>query len=213
MNKKYLNSSTTHVTKISMFWSTKKLEMQATDEHCFMCFDVIAQKLNNLKSLPLSENHEPLPLFVTLTLHGKLRGCIGILSPVKFPQGLHEFAIKAAFQDSRFPPLRLSEFNANLTIGVSLLVNFEKGFKWNEWDLGIHGIVLTLMEYRAVFLPEVPKEQGWDHLQTIRALVSKSGYRGELTDSILQRISIERFTSSKSKATYLEWKQARGITE
>ena len=53
-----------------------------------------------------------------------------------------------------------------MSVAVSLLVNFEKNKKWNEWQVGKHGIVIEFEyegeQYNGTFLPEVAEEQGWD---------------------------------------------------
>ena len=49
-----------------------------------------------------------------------------------------------------------------MNVGVSLLVNFEKGKKYNEWEVGKHGIIIDFEEggeeFNATFLPEVAGE-------------------------------------------------------
>lgn len=51
---------------------------------------------------------------------------------------------------------------ANLEVAVSLLINFEKNKKWNEWEVGKHGIDIEFdfknRNYAGTFLPEVAKE-------------------------------------------------------
>lgn len=65
-------------------------------------------------------------------------------------------------QDTRFDPIAKSELE-KLDVAVSFLVNFQKGKKWNEWEVGKHGIVIDIQDtYSATFLPEVAPEQGWD---------------------------------------------------
>jgi AmmeMemoRadiSam system protein B len=64
---------------------------------------------------------EPGATFVTLTVNGKLRGCIGSLEAVR-PLGddVKKNARSAAFLDPRFTPLSLREFET-VTVEVSLL--------------------------------------------------------------------------------------------
>jgi uncharacterized protein (TIGR00296 family) len=59
--------------------------------------------------------------FVTLTVHGELRGCIGTLEPYQpLADDVHEHAIAAALQDPRFPPIGPNELN-EINIEVSRL--------------------------------------------------------------------------------------------
>ncbi|MGB2766650.1 MAG: AmmeMemoRadiSam system protein A, partial [Propionicimonas sp.] len=59
--------------------------------------------------------------FVTLTLDGRLRGCIGSLEPRRrLDVDVRENAVAAAFLDPRFSPLRRHEFDA-VVVEVSLL--------------------------------------------------------------------------------------------
>ncbi|HSR36630.1 MAG TPA: AmmeMemoRadiSam system protein A, partial [Desulfurivibrionaceae bacterium] len=59
--------------------------------------------------------------FVTLKIHGELRGCIGsLIGTTSIVEGVRENAINAAFGDPRFPPLSASEFDA-VAIEVSVL--------------------------------------------------------------------------------------------
>ncbi len=47
-------------------------------------------------------------LFVTLRKQGELRGCIGTLAPHgDLTRGIAEYALRAALEDPRFPPLVL----------------------------------------------------------------------------------------------------------
>jgi uncharacterized protein (TIGR00296 family) len=184
--------------------------MEATKQHCFLCFSAATAHIKRDSPPRTSEqSNENIPLFVTwkLTANGKLRGCIGSLNPVAFPEGLCTYAIKSAFQDRRFSPMTLEDIS-NSTVSVSLLVNFESGLKWDEWDIGLHGIILTFFikekRFSAVFLPEVALEQKWTKWETVQALINKSGYVGkEPIDK--SKLSIERFTSSKCHATFKEW--------
>lgn len=179
----------------------------ATKEHCFACFETLICHLNE-RPLPEGLEVASVPLFVTWKKKGRLRGCIGNLSPVSFPNGLHEYAILAATQDKRFPKMKLKEL-PECTVEVSLLVNFEPGLSWDDWTPGLHGIILQFTvndeHFKATFLPEVAREQNWSVRETIETLARKSGYNGKIDDSLLKKMKIERYQSSKCEASYLEW--------
>lgn len=61
--------------------------------------------------------------------------------------------------------MSLAEVTPDLTVNVSLLVNFEEGKDAIDWEVGKHGIIIK-GEYEgdyfsATYLPEVAPEQGW----------------------------------------------------
>ncbi|KNB46751.1 hypothetical protein JH06_1399 [Blastocystis sp. subtype 4] len=87
-----------------------------------------------------------------------------------------------AFEDPRFSPIRLSEVK-RLQCTVSLLYDFEDANDPMDWEVKLlHGIIISFEErnrhYRAVYLPEVATEQGWDKEETLEHLIEKSGYYG-----------------------------------
>jgi len=105
--------------------------------------------------------HKYTSLFVTLTLDGKLRGCIGNTEPV-FPMvtAAAKYAYGAAFSDPRFPKLSQSEFrDVNLYISV-LTEKTDVHFDTEQTLLeqlqpGIHGLVIAKGDSSATFLPSV----------------------------------------------------------
>ncbi len=129
----------------------------------------IARKL----SLPFDEPvtdatdwlQEKAATFVTLQLHGNLRGCIGTLEAhCSLIDNVRANAIAAAFHDMRFAPLNTEEF-AHIQIEVSVLSVPEamharsEAIACSRLRPGIDGVVITFNEHRATFLPQV-----WDQL-------------------------------------------------
>lgn len=104
-------------------------------------------------------------VFVTLTLAGKLRGCIGNLVPVgPLWQGVRDNAIHAAFDDHRFSPLTFEELE-QVNIEVSVLTPPVGLSHAGGDDLleklrpGIDGVILRKGRQSATFLPQV-----WEQL-------------------------------------------------
>ena len=100
-------------------------------------------------------------VFVTLTIDGNLRGCVGALEAYQpLVNDVREHAIAAAFQDFRFPPVRIDEL-ANIVIEISRLTTPQPLTYLNTDDLlkklrpGIDGVVLIDGMRRATFLPQV----------------------------------------------------------
>jgi len=113
--------------------------------------------------------------FVTLKKRGELRGCIGNLTG-KGPLILtiQQMAIAAATEDQRFPPVDLDEL-AELQIEISLLSPPKEVAGPEEIQVGLHGVVLVQGEHRAVYLPQVAREQGWDRDTMLDRLAQKAG--------------------------------------
>jgi AMMECR1 domain-containing protein len=98
------------------------------------------------------------------------------------------------------------------------LVNFEKGKKWDQWEVGKHGIIIDFtdskgrgtkpfcqIEYGGTFLPEVAAEQGWDKITTLKYLIRKAGYSRNPED-VLEKVELTTYESSKAKLTYSQYK-------
>lgn len=119
--------------------------------------------------------------FVTLNLHGELRGCIGTLQAYRpLVQDVVDNAFKSAFHDPRFSPVSRPELTA-LEIHLSLLSPSEPiGFR-NEQELlqqlrpGIDGVVLQDGRHRATFLPQV-----WESLPEPAAFIAQLKHKAGL---------------------------------
>jgi len=99
--------------------------------------------------------------FVTLTIHGNLRGCIGALEPYQpLADDVREHAVAAALQDYRFPKVRPEELSqieievSRLTVPVSLEYSTPEDLL-AKLRPGIDGVLLRDGARRATFLPQV----------------------------------------------------------
>ena len=118
--------------------------------------------------------------FVTLTLNGALRGCIGSILPRRaLIDDVIENARAAAFNDPRFAPLSPEEFE-RVDIEVSLLT-LPQPLPWEDIDdlrrklrPGIDGVILRFDGRQATFLPSV-WEQLPDFDQFFQHLCRKAG--------------------------------------
>ena len=141
----------------------------------------IAAKLSHTKMpMPAAENltgmlNQPGAAFVTLRSHERLRGCIGTILPHEaLYLNVLDNAVNAAFRDPRFRPLTENEFK-HVHIEISVLTPPEKIDSWQDFEVGTHGIILSKRGRRAVFLPQVAPEQGWDAETTLTHLALKAG--------------------------------------
>lgn len=99
--------------------------------------------------------------FVTLTIAGQLRGCIGALEPYQpLAQDVCEHAVAAALEDPRFPPVVPAEID-RIEIEISRLT-LPNDLEYSDpEDLikrlrpGIDGVILRDGFRRATFLPQV----------------------------------------------------------
>lgn len=150
--------------------------------------DAIGNRFNKKyidKKLLLKEHpelKEQGAVFVTLTLDGNLRGCIGsIIAHRSLLDDLIHNAKASAFEDSRFLSLTKGEFE-RVEIEVSLLtIPKELSYKDRD-DLmekiqpSVDGVILKSGRYQATFLPQV-----WEQLPSFDIffahLCQKAGLR------------------------------------
>lgn len=118
--------------------------------------------------------------FVTLTLAGQLRGCIGhVLPHAPLVRAVLENARNAALQDPRFPPVAANEIE-QLEIEISVLTEPRQRSFASPDDLLTQlqphrdGVILKLGERTATYLPQV-----WESLPDKRvfleSLAEKAG--------------------------------------
>jgi AmmeMemoRadiSam system protein B/AmmeMemoRadiSam system protein A len=144
---------------------------------------------------------EPGASFVTLTLQGELRGCIGTLEAHR-PLGLdvRENALAAAFRDPRFMPLTREEFD-DIRVEVSVLSPSEAMAVASEAHAlaalrpGIDGVVFEYGHYRSTFLPQV-----WEQLpEPAEFLAHLKRKAGLSMDFWSDSVRLSRYTVSKWK--------------
>jgi AmmeMemoRadiSam system protein A len=113
--------------------------------------------------------------FVTLKKNGELRGCIGTIQPEDaLWEAIVGNAINAAVNDYRFGPVKKEELQA-LSIEISVLTPPREVKGPDDFVVGKHGILIEKGARRAVFLPQVAPEQGWNREQTLDHLALKAG--------------------------------------
>jgi AMME syndrome candidate gene 1 protein len=187
----------------------------ANEDMCAYCFDVLVSHFNNKESPQYPFQDADCPMFVTLNTIDRnrksLRGCIGTLSPRPLNE-ISYFVMSSAFRDKRFSPLVHDELRS-LEVCVSLLVKYEDGSHYLDWEVGVHGIIIEFSDngnhYSATYLPDVASEQGWTKEEAIESLVRKSGYRGKLSPKLLESIKLTRYQSSKASMSYEDYCRIR----
>jgi uncharacterized protein (TIGR00296 family) len=199
----------------------------------FYCFEILGNHLfkgkhhtssqlisttSSSSIVPSTIPSEPYPLFVTWLIGSdkQLRGCIGTFSPMNLVQGLREYAITSAINDSRFSPISRDEYHL-LSCAVSILTQFEPCSSYLDWDIGLHGIRIEFLNERgakrsATYLPEVAHEQGWNHIQTLDSLLRKGGYRAPITSDVRKSVQVTRYRSEKLTLHYNDYVQSKTTT-
>ena len=113
--------------------------------------------------------------FVTLSLRGQLRGCIGhIEGHLPLIDAVVRNGRAAALEDPRFAPVSATEL-PRLELEISALTPLQPVAQVEDIVVGRHGILLAKNGRRAVFLPQVATEQGWDLPTTLGHLALKAG--------------------------------------
>ncbi len=140
---------------------------------------------------------ENLACFVTLKIHGQLRGCIGSLKAYQpLVKDVVHNAYAAAFSDPRFSPLTQLEF-ADIEIDISILSSPEPIEFKSEEDLlrqlrpGVDGLILTEGSHRGTFLPSV-----WESLKTPQQFLAHLKRKAGLSENYWsETLSIERYVA------------------
>lgn len=113
--------------------------------------------------------------FSTLKIGSKLRGCIGnFAGSGRLESVLPRVVAESALRDYRFPPVAPEELQ-QIDLSLSILYPAYRIHGASEIALGRDGTILTVGRHRAVFLPEVAIEQGWDVETMLSALSRKAG--------------------------------------
>lgn len=147
----------------------------------------------------------------------RLRGCIGSLEARGIAAGLPEFALTSALRDRRFAPVSRAEV-AELECTVSLLTHYEAAATWQDWTVGLHGLIIDFRDPKsgtlrsATYLPEIAAREGWSRRTAVESLVRKSGFSGAVSDALLGSLRVTRYRSSpltRAYADYAEFAEAR----
>lgn len=137
--------------------------------------------------------------FVTLTLDGKLRGCIGTIEAHRtLGDDVKANALAAAFHDPRFKALTTDEF-INVKIEVSVLSPVTL-MQWRDEDdalaqlrPGIDGVIFEYGHHRSTFLPQV-----WEEFPDAKTFMGNLKYKGGLPPDFWDpAVKLSRYTVGK----------------
>lgn len=141
-------------------------------------------------------------VFVTLTKHGELRGCIGHPLPtLPLIEAVIDSAVSSAVSDPRFSPVTQDEL-PNIQIEVSVLTPPEliKVKDPREYpkhvEVGKHGLIVECAGCAGLLLPQVPIEWGWDVKEFLSHTCMKAGLMPDCwlrEDTRISRFSAQIF--------------------
>lgn len=118
-------------------------------------------------------------LFVTLRREGELRGCIGTLAPTgDLTRMIAEYALRAALEDPRFPPLTAGEL-AGCAIEISVLTPPQPLEQPEDLVIGRDGLILEARGRRGLLLPQVATEWGFDRERFLAEVSRKAGLHSD----------------------------------
>lgn len=130
-------------------------------------------------------------VFVSIKKNGRLRGCIGTISPVRgsIAEEIIDNAISAGTKDPRFDPVAPAELS-RLEYSVDVLGEPEKIESMEELDVKIYGVIVTSGYKRGLLLPdlegvETPEDQ-------VEIALQKAGIR-HYEEYTMERFKVERF--------------------
>jgi AmmeMemoRadiSam system protein A len=138
--------------------------------------------------------------FITIKKNGVLRGCVGSIEAVQpLIQDVRERAVAAAFQDYRFPPLTLPEFD-EIRIEISRLTPPRKLNYQDPEDLinklrpRIDGVILRYQTHRGTFLPQV-----WEQLPSPELFLKRLCLKMGLDQSVWRsaKLQVETYQVEK----------------
>ncbi|MEM2874634.1 MAG: TIGR00296 family protein [Candidatus Hadarchaeales archaeon] len=154
-------------------------------------------------------------VFVTLTMNGELRGCIGHPLPqLPLIEATIDAAISSATRDPRFPPVSPDELE-KIEIEVSVLTEPEliKVERPSDYPrhvvIGRDGLIVERGAYAGLLLPQVPVEWGWDSEEFLSHACMKAGLPPDAwleKGTRISRFSAQIFSEREPGGEVEEWK-------
>jgi AmmeMemoRadiSam system protein A len=160
----------------------------------------IAARLDGLPppdpSVPAGPLTEHRGAFVTLTIEGALRGCIGHVVGIEpLWSSVRSNAVAAAFRDPRFPPVDRYEFD-RVAIEISAMSALDPLTDPGSIEIGRHGLMVEQAAARGLLLPQVASDRGWDSETFLAETCRKAGLESgcwKHRDSRLFTFTVEHF--------------------
>lgn len=188
-------------------------------DYCFVALgQVLSKRRLPIGAGPWADSNSQWPMFVAWTKHysdadrvafkSRLLCVAGNLVPQPL-RDVRELVAKSVKEDRHGVPLRMRDMS-QLECTVLVVTSFESALDWTDWQIGMHGIIISFEDYRGnifsdSYLPDVPAMSGWDKEQTINCLIRKAGYNGYLDATFRkQQVTLTRFTTARVSKTYAQ---------
>ncbi len=176
-----------------------KLARNSIESHLF-------HKEFKISTTVVEEFGDRLGCFVTLTIDGELRGCIGFPEPVyQLFHAIKDAAVSAGFSDPRFLPLSKEDY-AKVMVEVSVLtkpelIKVEKSSDYfGHIKIGRDGLIIrSAMGVSGLLLPQVFTEYNCNPEQALRMVCQKAGLNIDAWKDISNKIY--RFSGQIFKET------------
>ena len=112
-------------------------------------------------------------VFVSLKMHGNLRGCIGTIAPVTscIAEEILRNGVCACAEDPRFPPVTTDELD-KLVYSVDVLSPAEAISSPNDLDVKRYGLIVSCAGRRGLLLPNL---EGIDTIEDQISIALKKG--------------------------------------
>ena len=130
--------------------------------------------------------------FVSLHVHGRLRGCIGTISPVtaSVAEEIVRNAVSTGTEDPRFPPVDAAELDA-LEYSVDVLGPAESISGLQALDVKRYGVIVSCGRRRGLLLPDL---DGVDTVEEQVRIAREKGGIGPREPYTLERFEVVRHT-------------------
>jgi AmmeMemoRadiSam system protein A len=113
-------------------------------------------------------------IFVTITVRGELRGCLGDLdSGHTVQEALLRAARGAATNDHRFRPLRPDELD-EMALEITVLEPMQRIHGEEDVHVGVHGLFIEFGGRRGILLPQVARDRKWTAGRFLEAVCEKA---------------------------------------
>lgn len=138
--------------------------------------------------------------FVTLTIDGALRGCIGhVIGTEPLWRSVRSNAVNAAFNDPRFPALSFSELAA-VEVEISVLSRLWRVDRPEQIVIGRDGLIIERGTHRGLLLPQVAERYEWSPAEFLDQTCRKAGMEPgcwRLPEAAISAFSAEVFSEAE----------------
>ena len=143
-------------------------------------------------NLPLEMTEHAAGAFVSLHVHGQLRGCVGTTGPTaeNIAWEIVQNAVSACARDPRFLPVTVSELNG-LEYSVDVLGQPEPISSPAELDVKRYGVIVSCGSRRGLLLPDL---EGVDTVERQIDIARQKGGIGSREKYTLERFEVVRHT-------------------